>query len=90
MLIFVSYLNKFDIFKSPGLWNRSDLGHMLVKGDKLFRRISKFSYHRVEDLLQEFLIKSYSVNLNFVGNVMREITAGAYLLSTAEIVNSGQ
>ena len=32
MLIFVSYLNKFDIFKSPGLWNRFDLGHMLVKG----------------------------------------------------------
>ena len=72
-------------FKS-GLWDRSDLG----KGDQLFRFIRKFRYHGVEYLPQEFLIKSSSVNLDFVVKKTQEITAGAHLLSIAKIVNSVQ
>ena len=42
----------------------------------------------MEDLLRDFLIINFSVNVEFLGNKIGEITAGAYLLSTAEIVNS--
>ena len=42
----------------------------------------------MEHLLQEFLIKNFSINVDFVENKKGEITAGAYLLQTVQIRNS--
>ena len=44
----------------------------------------------MEDLPQEFLIENSSVNVEFLVNKTGEITAGAYLLSIKETVNSVQ
>ena len=44
----------------------------------------------MEDLPQEFLLENYSMNIEFLENKTGEITAGTYLLSIAEIVNSAQ
>ena len=42
----------------------------------------------MEDLPQEFMIGNCSINVEFLENKTGEITAGAYLLSFAEIENS--
>ena len=78
------------LFKSLGLWYKFDLDYILGKGDQLLKFISKFRYLRIEDLPQEFLIKNLLINGEFLGNKTGEITAVAYLLSIAEIVNSVQ
>ena len=44
----------------------------------------------MEDLPQEFLLENYSMNVEFLENKTGEITAGTYLLSIAEIVNTAQ
>ena len=85
-LIAVSWI----LFKSPGLWNKFDLDCILGKGDQLFRFIGKFRYVGVEDLLQEFMIENCQINVELLENKTGEITARAYLLSIAEIVNSAR
>ena len=59
---------------------------ILGKRDQLFKFIGKFGYVVIGDLPQEFLIKSSSINLEFLENKTGEITARTYLLSLAEIV----
>ena len=44
----------------------------------------------MEDLPQEFLLEDFAVNVQFLEIKTGEITAGAYLLSVVEIVNSVQ
>ena len=78
------------LFKSPGLWDKFDLDCILGKGDQLFKFIGKFRYLGIEDLPQEFLIEKSLINVQFLENNTGEITAGAYLPSIAEIVNSVQ
>ena len=78
------------LFKSPGLWDKFDLDCILGKGDQLFKFIGKFRYLGIEDLPQEFLIENSLINVQFLENNTGEITAGAYLPSIAEIVNSVQ
>ena len=80
----------WTLFKSPGLWNKFDLDCILGKGDQLFRLIGKFRYVGVEDLLQEFMIENCQINVELLENKTGEITARAYLLSIAEIVNSAR
>ena len=80
----------WTLFKSPGLWDKFDLDDILSKGDQLFKFIGKFRYLGIEDLPQEFLIENSLINVQFLENKTGEITAGAYLLSIAEIVNSVQ
>ena len=76
------------LFKSPGMWNKFELDFILARGDQLFEFIGKFRYLGVEDLPQEFLLENYSMNVEFLENKTGEITAGSYMLSIAEIVNS--
>ena len=78
------------LFKSPGMWYKFELGCILATGDQLFKCIGKFRYLGVEDLPQEFQLENYSMNVEFLENKTGEITAGAYLLSITEIVNSAQ
>lgn len=75
------------LFTSPGLWDKLDLDFALGKGNHLFKSIGKFKHLGIEDLAQKFLIKISYVNVELPENKTGEITAGAYLLSTAEIVN---
>ena len=44
----------------------------------------------MEDLPQEFLLKNYSMDVEFLENKTGEIRVEAYLLSVAEIVNGAQ
>ena len=76
------------LFKSPGIWDKFELDSILAY--QLFKSIGKFRYLGVEDLPQEFLLENYSMNVEFLENKTGEITAGAYLLSIAEIVNAAQ
>ena len=76
------------LFKSPGIWDKFELDSILTY--QLFKSIGKFRYLGVEDLPQEFLLENYSMNVEFLENKTGEITAGAYLLSIAEIVNTAQ
>ena len=74
--------------KSPGLWDKLDLDSILGKSDQLFKITSKFRSLGMEDLPQEFSIKSCSINIKLLKNNTGEITAGTYLLSIVEIRNS--
>ena len=76
------------MFKSPCVWNKFDLDCIFGKGSQLLKFIGKFRYLGVEDLPKEFMIENYLVNVELLENKTGEITAGAYLLSIAEIVNS--
>ena len=77
------------MFKS-GIWDKFLFGCILARGDQLFKFNSKFRYLGVEDLPQEFLLENCSMNVEFLENKTGKITARAYLLSIAEIVNSAQ
>ena len=83
---FVSVIS--TLFKSPGLWDKFDIDFILGKWDQSSKFIDHFRYLGIEVLPQEFLIENTSVNVEFLENNTREITAGTYLLSTVEIVNS--
>ena len=78
------------LFKPTGMWDKFELDGILARRDQLFKFIGKFRYLGVEDLPQEFLLENYSMNVEFLENKAGEITAGAYLLSIVEIVNSAQ
>ena len=80
----------WTLFKSPGLWNKFNLDYILDKRDQLFKLIGKFRYLGVEDLAQKFMIENCLINVELLENKTGEITAGAYLLSITEIVNSAQ
>ena len=71
----------WTLVRYPGLWDKFDLDSILGKGDQLFKFTGKFRYLGMEDLPQEFLEENYSINVEFLENKTREITAGAYLIS---------
>ena len=77
----------WTLFRSPGMWDKSDLYSILGKGDQLFKFIERFRYLWMEDLPQELLVEKVSINLEFLKNKAGEITARAYLISISEIVN---
>ena len=83
-LILVSW----TLFKSSGLFNKFDLDCILDKRNQLFKFIDKFRYLGVEDLPQEFMKENSPIYVELLENKTGESTAGAYLLSIAEIVNS--
>ena len=83
---FVSVIS--TLFRSPGLWDKFDIDFILGKRDQSSKFIDQFRYLGIEVLPHEFLIENTSVNVEFLENNTREITAGTYLLSTVEIVNS--
>ena len=56
----------------------------------MFKFIGKLRYLRLEDLAQEFLVENSSANVKLLQNKIGEVTAGAYLISISEIVNSVQ
>ena len=62
----------------------------IINRDQLFKFIGKFRYLGVEDLPQELIIENFLINIKLLENKTGEITAGAYLLSITEIVNSAQ
>ena len=56
----------------------------------MFKFIGKLRYLRLEGLAQEFLVENSSANVKLLQNKIGEVTAGAYLISISEIVNSVQ
>ena len=76
------------LLKSSGLWYKFDLAYISGKRDQLFKFIGKFRYLGIKDLPQELLIEKFSINVEFFEIKTGEITAGKYLLSVTEIVNS--
>ena len=77
MLIHVPDLSKLDI--------ELDLDPILGKGDQLFKLIGKFRCLGIESLPQEFLIENCTINVEYVGDKIGKITAGAYVLSITVI-----
>ena len=67
--------------------NKLNLGGILGKGDQLFKSLGKFRYLGMEDLPQEFFLKGFAVNVQFLEIKTGEITAEEYLLYIVEIVN---
>ena len=66
------------MFRSPGMWDKFDL-------DCILGRMP------VEESSHEFLVERSAINVDFLENgKTTEITAGAYLISFCEIVNSIQ
>ena len=70
--------------------NKLNLGGILGKGDQLFKSLGKFRYLGMEDLPQEFFLKGFAVNVQFLEIKTGEITAEEYLLYIVEIVNGVQ
>ena len=75
-LIFVSW----TLLKSPGLWDKFDLDHILGKGDQLFKFVGKFRYLWMEGLAQEFLIENSFVNLGFLENKTGNYSWGVFAI----------
>ena len=65
--------------RSPGTWDKFDLDCILGQGDQLFKFIKKFRYLGMEDLPQKFFLENSSINVEFLENKTKKITAGAYL-----------
>ena len=77
------------LFRSSALWEKYDLDYISAKEDQLLKFTGKSWYFGIiKDLPWEFLIDNSSMIVEFPENKTEEITAGAYLLSTAEILNS--
>ena len=77
------------LFRFSALLEKYDLDYILAKEDQLLKFTSKSWYFGIiKDLPREFLIDNSSMIVEFPENKTEEITAGAYLLSTAEILNS--
>ena len=77
----------WTLLRSPGVWDKFGLYCIIGKGDQLFKFIGKFRYLGMEYLPQEFLVENSSINVEFLENKTREITAGAYLITISEILN---
>ena len=56
----------------------------------MFKFLKRYRYSEMEDLPQEFFIKNYSINVQFLNNRTGNKTAGAYLVSLNEIVSDCQ
>ena len=67
-----------------------DLDCILQKGDLLFKSLNSYIYLGIEDLQQGFLTENPSINVEFLNNRTRKITAGAYPVSIIEIVSDYQ
>lgn len=83
MLMYVSYLCKLDIvlnFKSISLWEKFELYCLWGIGDQLFEFNCKFRYLAWYGTLTTRGLEKYSLNMEFLKDKTREITAGPYLL----------
>ena len=78
------------MFRFRGIRYKFELYSILCKGGELFKFIEKFRYLGMEDLPLEFLAENSSINMEFPENETEEITTGAYLISSSEIVNGVQ
>ena len=78
------------LFTSPVIWDTFDLDCIIGKENQLFKSIGKFRYLGMEDLPHKFWVENSSINVKFLENKTREITAGAYLISISGIVNGVQ
>ena len=63
------------------------LDFTLQKGDLLFKSFNNYRHLGMEDLPQEFFIENSPINVEFLNIRTGEITAGAYVLSTSEIMS---
>ena len=66
------------------------LDFTLQKGNLLFKSFNNYRHLGMEDLPQEFFIENSSINVPFLNIRTEEITAGAYVLSTSEIMSDCQ
>ena len=80
----------WTLFRFHGISYKFELYSILCKGGELFKFIEKFRYLGMEDLPLEFLAENSSINMEFPENETEEITTGAYLISSSEIVNGVQ
>ena len=78
----------WTLFKLPSFWNLLDLDSFLQKRGNLVKCIITFRYVGVEDLPHAFLIEHCLINVDFLENRTRSITAGEYLESINEIISS--
>ena len=84
------------LFICPGIWDKLDLDSILCKEDQFLNYQKKLDilghlrYLGMEDLLQEYLVENSPLNMEFLENKTEDIVAGAYLISTSEIVNGVQ
>ena len=78
------------LFRSPRMWDKSDLDCILGKEGQLFKFIGKLRYIGMDKLPQKLLVGNSFINVEFLENKTGEITAGACLISILEIVNSVQ
>ena len=72
----------WTLFKSPGLWDKFDLGCIVSKGDQLFKFVGKFRYLGIKDLKQELLIENSSINKEILKKRQKKLELGyiCYLL----------
>ena len=80
----------WTLFRFLGIRYKFELYSILFKGGELFKFIEKFRYLGMKDLPLEFLAENSSINMEFPENETEEITTGAYLISSSEIVNGVQ
>ena len=80
----------WTLFRFRGIRYKFELYSILCEGGELFKFIEKFRYLGMEDLPLEFLAENSSINMEFPENETEEITTGAYLISSSEIVNGVQ
>ena len=80
----------WTIFKSASIWDSFNLDCVFQKGDLLFNSLNKYRYFWMEDLPQEFFTKNLSINVEFLNNRTREITAGVYFVPITEIMRDSQ
>ena len=78
------------LFSSPGMWNKFHLDCVLGKGNQLFKFIEEIRYTGMEDLPQDFLVENSCINVEFLENKTKEVTAVVYLIFISEIVNGVQ
>ena len=53
----------------------------------MLKYFDNYKYLGMEDLPQEILIEHYSINVVFINNRTRQMTAGAYIVHVTEIVS---
>ena len=68
---------RWTLFRCPDQCDKLDLNSILGKWDQFFKSLGKFRCHGMEDLPQEFLVEVFEVNVQFLENKAREITARA-------------
>ena len=56
----------------------------------MFKSLNNYRYFGMEDLPQDFFIENSSINIEFLNDRNGEITAGAYLVSVAEMASDCQ